>query len=152
MVGSSDVHGVQGNPEFPWQRTVLFAKEKSEESILRAIKDGMSVAVEVTGTDYNTQYRVYGSLRFVNYTQFLMRYYFARTSMLAYGEGLALRAYFMGDAPAQQVELQAAACEKFTRRFLGKESAPDPSSELLEKAVPYNEQRGAYQIIKKGNK
>jgi hypothetical protein len=149
VVGSSDVHGVQESKDFPWQRTVLFAKEKNEESILCAIKEGKSVAVEVTGTDYNTQYRVYGTLRFVNYTQFLMRYYFAKTSMLAYGEGLALRSYFMGDAPKEQIELQAAACEKFTRRFFGKECAPNPSAELAARALPYCEQRGSASIVKK---
>lgn len=133
VVGSSDVHSVLNSPEFPWQRTVLFAKKKEHDSIVEAVKLGNSVAVEVTGTDGNTQYRVYGSLRLVNYTQFLMRYYFAKVSMLSYGEGIALRAYFMGDASKELVEQSAALTESFCERFFGRMPPRLPSDEVISK-------------------
>lgn len=146
VVGSSDVHSVQSSPEFPWQRTVLFAEEKNDKSIIEAIKCGRSVAVEITGVDYTAQYRAYGSLRFVNYVQFLLRNYFAKTARLAYGEGVAIRAYAMGDAPKELVELQAAEAEKFTARFFGRAPAPKPSSELVLSKARWDEIHKDYQV------
>ncbi len=146
VVGSSDVHSVQSNPEFPWQRTVLFASSKDDKSVIEAIKRGRSVAVEITGVDYTTQYRAYGTLRFVNYVQFLLRNYFEKTARLAYGEGVAIRAYAMGDAPKELVELQAAEAEKFSARFFGRAPAPKPSSEIISSKALWDEIHKNYQI------
>ena len=146
VVGSSDVHSVQNNPEFPWQRTVLFAGAKEHDAIVGAVKLGNSVAVEVTGVDYGTQYRCYGSLRLVNYAQFLLRYYFARTARLAYGEGIAMRAYAMGDAPRELIELQAEAAERFTRRFFGREEMPNLTKEIMKKKASFDAMHSDYTV------
>lgn len=146
VVGSSDVHGVQGSLDYPWQRTVAFAKEKNQKSILEAIKKGFSAAVEITGVDYQTQYRAYGSLRLVNYVQFLMRYYFCKTERLAFGEGIAMRAYVMNDAQKALVELQAAEAKRFTDRFFGRAEPPEISKETIEKKTPFDNYHREYTV------
>ena len=148
VVGSSDVHGVHNNRDFPWQRTIAFAAAKEPGAIIEAIKKGSTVAVEITGTDYDTQYRAYGSLRYVNYAQFLLRYYFNRIERLTFGEGVAMRDYVMGDAPKELVEIQAAHTKLYSDRFFGRASAPEIGTELLSKKAVFDEKHNAYTVVK----
>lgn len=119
VVGSSDVHGLEKAYTFPHFFTVCFARENEHESILDAVKNGMSVAVEATGDEYARQYRCYGSLRLVTYAQFLLRTYFPAVARIEQGEGVAMRAYAMGEADAQLIELQAKLADNFRQRFFG---------------------------------
>ncbi len=127
VVGSSDVHPVEGSETFPHCFTICFAKENTPEAIKEAVKNGMTVAVEATGSDYGRQYRAYGSLRLVIYAQFLLSVYFRNRAALCAGEGAVLRAYAMGQASREAVELLHAQAEDYTLRFFGRKAPALPT-------------------------
>lgn len=131
VVGSSDVHGLEKASTFPALFTVCFAKENENDSIISAIKNGMSVAVEATDDEYARHYRCYGSLRLVNYAQFLLRTYFPAMARMEQGEGVAMRAYAIGEADAQLIELQAKLADNFRQRFFGQLPPALPTPAML---------------------
>ena len=64
VVGSSDVHKLENNIEFPYHYTLCFAKENEPEAILDAVKNQLSVAVEENGKGYDIGHLVHaGTLR-----------------------------------------------------------------------------------------
>ena len=130
VVGSSDVHGLEGNA-FPHLFNICFARENTSEAIAESIKAGRVVAVEASGSEENRQYRCYGSLRLITYAQYLLTHYFPRQQRICQGEGVAMRAYAMQDADASLVEMQVQQTEKFRGRFFGRLPAPVPSSAVL---------------------
>lgn len=132
VVGSSDVHKLINNEEFPHHYTICFAKENESGAILDAIKSHNSVAVEENGIGYEIDYRCYGSLRLVSYAQFLLRYFYPQLIRICAGEGIAMRAYAIGDAPASLIELQVEQSERFRLRFFGKLAPSLPSPEVIE--------------------
>lgn len=123
VVGSSDVHGIEKAYSFPHFFTICFAKENTVEGVLEAVKGGMSVAVEATGDEYARHWRCYGSLRLVTYAQFLLQNYFPQQQRICQGEGVAMRAYAMGDATAALIEMQAEQTETFRARYFGRKEA-----------------------------
>ena len=72
VVGSSDVHRIKNASSFPNNYTVCFAKSRSEDDILAAVKAGFSVAVEGQGYEYDRRYRAYGKLRFAHSDNYIM--------------------------------------------------------------------------------
>jgi hypothetical protein len=120
------------SPHFPHQFTVCFADDNSEEPICNAIKNGLSVAVEATGTEYERHFRAYGSYRLVNYAQFLLQNYFPKLARLAEGQGVAMKAYAMGQAPAALVELHATMVKDFRLRYFGRKAPSLPSNEIID--------------------
>ena len=141
VVGSSDVHSIEKSSTFPNFFTVCFAKEKTNASIIESIKDGMSVAVEAVGYEYDRQYRCYAGHRLVSYSQFLLRYYFPRLQRLTAGAGVAMRDYVMENATAELINMHTELSEKFTARFFGRLSPLLPSDRLL---LLENELRGIH--------
>lgn len=131
VVGSSDVHGIENAYTFPHLFTVCFAESASDAAIISAIKAGRSVAVEAEGSDYARQYRCYGSLRMVSYAQFLLENYFPRQQRICQGEGVAMRAYAIGESGAELIELQARQTENFRRRFFGELPPALPTPDML---------------------
>ncbi|MBQ8409726.1 MAG: PHP domain-containing protein [Clostridia bacterium] len=131
VVGSSDVHGLEASPYFPHLFTICFAEDNDNDSVVRAIKSGRSVAVEATGAEYDRQYRCYGSLRLVSYAQFLLKNYFPVALRLCQGEGVAMRNYSMGLADKQVIELQAEQYRAFRDRFFGRTAPALPSFDML---------------------
>lgn len=132
VVGSSDVHKLEGKLYFPYLFTISFAKERTAESVVESIKQGMTVAVESTGAEYDLQFRCYGSYRLVAYAHFLLNKYFLPMQRICAGEGVAMRAYAMGEADKQLIEIQAAHSEHFRLRFFGKEPPILPSDDILD--------------------
>lgn len=130
VVGSSDVHGLAKSVDFPDHFTVLFATENTNDAVIEAIKAQMSVAVEACGTEYDRQYRCYGNLRLVSYALFLLKHYFPIRERLCQGEGVAMRAYAMGETAAKTVELYAKLCEDFADIFFGKSAPNLPSAKI----------------------
>ena len=130
-VGSSDVHSIAKSFVFPHLFTVCFAEANENDAIISAVKNGLCVAVEATGTEYERHYRCYGSLRLVTYAQFLLNHYFPHYTRVCQGEGVAMRAYAMGDADKALIELQADQARQYSDRFFGRESAPLPSAAML---------------------
>jgi len=132
VVGSSDVHGLEKSPTFPHVFTVCFAEDAGEESIIAAVRAGNCVAVEATGDEYARQYRCYGSLRLVTYAQYLLAHYFPEQYRRCQGEGSAMRAYAMGEAPAGLIELSARQSEDYRLRFFGRMAPALPSAQIRE--------------------
>ena len=130
VVGSSDVHEL-GKGTFNNCFTVCFAKSNSREHIKEAILTGNTVAVEATNGDQAREYRAYGSLRLVTYAQFLLKYYFANRQRICQGEGVSMRAYSMGEATRELIELEAKLSEDYTLRFFGKKEPKLPNDNML---------------------
>ncbi len=131
-VGSSDVHKLENaSPDFPDHFTVCFARENENDAIIEAVKKGLCVAVEATGTEYERHYRCYGSFRLVSYAQYLLKYYFPQLQRICQGEGIAMRNYAMGDADAALIEGQAAQSRVFADRFFGRQAPALPSVDTL---------------------
>jgi len=131
VVGSSDVHGIEKSATFRNLFTLCFAKENTNDAIVDAVKNGRSVAVEASGEGAERQYRCYGDFRLVSYAQFLLKHYYPQLQRICQGEGVAMRAYAMGEAEKELIELQAAQAENFSLRFLGKKPPVLPSAEIL---------------------
>lgn len=131
VVGSSDVHNIQDVWTFPHFYTVCFAKDDSHDAIVDAIKKGNTVAVEDIGDEYNRQYRCYGSWRLVTFAQFLFNHYFPEMQRICAGEGVAMRAYAMGEVDAATVELQVKQSKNFRARFFGKMPPVLPTAAML---------------------
>lgn len=132
VVGSSDVHGVESSSTFPHLFTICFAKGNDSASIMEAVRAGSCVAVEATGDEYARHYRCYGSYRLVSFAQYLLKHYFPRLQRICQGEGAAMRAYAMGDAPATLIELQSAQSAAFRARYFGVESPLMPAPAILD--------------------
>ena len=130
VVGSSDVHGLEKSVDFPDHFTILFATENTNAGIKQAIKSQMSVAVEGCGYEYDRQYRCYGNLRLVSYALFLLKHYFPVRERLCQGEGIAMRAYTMGETDAKTIEHCAKLCESFADIFFGKRAPNLPSAKI----------------------
>ena len=131
IVGSSDVHGVNGSANFPNYFTLCFAESKDPSHIKKAILERNTVAVEATGYEYQREYRAYGKHRLVAYAQFLFAHFFPHYQRLAQGEGVAMRAYAMGEAPAALVTMQAALAEEYRARFFGRKAPVLPTKDML---------------------
>jgi len=132
VVGSSDAHRLENSPFFPFNFTICFAEKPSTEGVVNAVKSGLSVAVETNNSDENTrQWRAYGKLRLVTYAQFLLKHYFPRIERLRAGEGVAMRAYAMHDAPKELIEMHAELADKFRTRFFGITECKVPSDEIV---------------------
>lgn len=131
VVGSSDVHPIEKSSTFPHVFTICFAKKNANDEIIAALKQGLTVAVEAVGDEYNRQYRCYGELRLVSYAQFLLKYYFPNLQRLCQGEGVMMRAYAMNEAPAALVEGMAQVSRDYTARFMGRKAPVLPDADML---------------------
>ncbi|MBR2353239.1 MAG: PHP domain-containing protein [Clostridia bacterium] len=131
VVGSSDVHGMERSEVFPHQFTICFATANENDAIVDAVKQGLSVAVEATGDEYERHYRCYGGLRLVSYAQFLLKYYYPMMQRITHGIGVAMRAYAMSDAPAELVTLQAEYADKVADRYFGKAEPKLPDAAII---------------------
>lgn len=130
-VGSSDVHSIESGRDFPNKFTLCFAQDNNSDAICNAVRKGLCVAVEATDVEYDRHYRAYGDFRLVSYAQFLLKYYFPKLQRIAEGQGVAMRSYAMGEAPAAFVELHAEQVKAFRARFFGRMAPVLPSPEIL---------------------
>lgn len=131
VVGSSDVHGLERSYSFPYYFTLCFAAQNGNDAIVDAVRAGQSVAVEMTGDEYDRHFRCYGSLRLVTYAQFLLRHYFLPRERLCAGEGVAMRAFAVGETVPALIELQSALVQSFTDRFFGRAAPILPTADML---------------------
>ena len=60
----------------------MFSADKSEDSVISALKNGKCVAVENNGENV----LCYGNFRYVKFAYFLIEYYFPRKDELSYLE------------------------------------------------------------------
>lgn len=132
VVASSDTHGTNGVDTFPCFFSISFAKDRDNDSIVEAIKDGRVVAVEAISPAYEKLHRVYGDFRFVTYAQWLVDNYFPRLKRTCQGEGIAMRNYLMGNADKELIEAQVKQSENFKLRFFGRVKPTLPSKEIMD--------------------
>ena len=131
IVGSSDVHAIASMDDFPHHFTVCFAESNSTDAILDAVRNKLAVAVEGVGLEYDRRYYAFGPLRLVSYAQFLLAHYFPERQRTCAGEGVAMRAYAMGAAPAQLIEETARMNAEAADRFFGRKEALVPTADML---------------------
>ncbi len=109
IVGSTDSHSVLGDGHI-LRSTVVFAEN---DNIIGAVSDGYSVAVESLPGE---NIRVYGSLRLVSYTHFLLENYFPIHDELCSASGLFLEEYVHGNeeikTTIEQIEEKITSHEK----------------------------------------
>jgi hypothetical protein len=99
IVGVSDAHGCESGELFGWYYTVVFSPSTDLPDLVKSIKDTYSVAVEaLTGE----QVHVYGPLRLVGYTFFLLREVFPQHDQLCMQEGLLMLDLLAGRATATE--------------------------------------------------
>ncbi len=92
IVGSSDSHGTINNVNFDIAKTIVFSAKNDRKSIIDAVKDRLSVAVDCISAEY----RLVGDLRLVRYADFLMNCYFPLHDELCYEEGRLMKDYVSG--------------------------------------------------------
>ncbi len=131
VVGSSDVHAITSSL-FATRFTLCFASSRDNEGVIDAIKRGMTLSCETSGSGKEIDTRCYGSYRLVMYGQFLFNNYFPEYTRVCEGGGTAMRAFAMEQAPAELVELLAEQARNFSDRFFGRVVAPLPSKKMLE--------------------
>ena len=100
VVGSTDSHGSTEYYRKSWIcSTIVFAKENTRESLIEAIKEKYSVAVDTISSEY----RLVGDFRWIRYGSFLMEHYFPLHDLAIRAEGYYLNRYFAGEARAAEV-------------------------------------------------
>ena len=117
IVGVSDAHTVlcKKNALFKTLSTILFT---DGNNIIDGIKDGYSVAVEELP---NEQPHMYGNLRLVLYTQFLMKNYFPIHDELCNASGMFIERYLQGDDSSKELVVNIEErISAFERTFFGR--------------------------------
>lgn len=101
IVGSSDAHSTEpGASWFTWTFSIVFAKNLDTGSIIDAVKDYKTVAVEnYTGEAV----RVHGDYRLVNYAYFLLEEYFPLHEELCFEEGIQMKNIVRGKGKAVDI-------------------------------------------------
>lgn len=122
VVGSSDCHN-DNFTAFATKFTVVFAEKNAEESIVDAVRRGMSVAGELDGGAV----RFYGDYRLVQFAHFLYAHYFEATRRLFAGEGSLMRRYIREEIGKEPLNLLAGEGDKFYGRFYGLAPVITPS-------------------------
>ena len=82
LIGISDSHFYSSDDVAGNHYTIVFSADKSEDSVISALKNGKCVAVENNGENV----LCYGNFRYVKFAYFLIEYYFPRKDELSYLE------------------------------------------------------------------
>ena len=122
VVGCTDSHYTNAdNPHRPARGgyTIAFAPDRSEQSIMDAIRSGRSVAVNAAGDPE----RIQGPYRFVKFARFLLDNYYPIYRRLCHGQGVIMSEHPVdGDFDADTKQLLSGLnkrSEEFARRFFG---------------------------------
>lgn len=100
VVGSTDSHGsTEHNRNALICSTIVFAKENTRESLIKAIKEKYSIAVDTISKEY----RLVGDFRLMKYASFLMENYFPLHDLACRAEGYYMNRYIAGDARALEI-------------------------------------------------
>lgn len=132
VVGSSDSHSHDFNKTYFGHRfTYVFAKSNKTEDILDAIRNGYSVAGELTRHKEHVQF-FHKDLRFVLFAHFLYNNYFVETRRLSYGEGVLMRRYAEGEPVGELLASFENTVEDFYKKFYGLTSVKNLPKERLD--------------------
>ncbi len=115
IVGSTDTHGsTEHNRNADICSTVVFAKKNERESILDAIRERLSVAVDTISKEY----RLVGEFRLQKYASFLVENYFPVHDRAAQLDGEIMRRYYLGEESAELLGHFAEAAEALQRKYI----------------------------------
>ncbi len=117
VVGTTDTHGsTEANANRLVANTIVFAEENTRDSLVGAIKNGFSVAVDGVGAEP----RYVGHFRLIKYACFLMENYFPLQFKLCEREGAFMREYALGDMGAKKMlELCKDNVPKLRKKYFG---------------------------------
>lgn len=124
VVGCTDSHYTDANnPHRPAGNkggyTLAFATDRSEQSIMDAIRNGRSVAVNSVGDPE----RVQGPYRYVKFARFLLDNFYPVYRRLCHGQGVLMAEYPANGNPAKVTEQLLAVLnqrsEEFAKSFYG---------------------------------
>lgn len=116
VVGSTDSHDsvAELNEGALISSTFVFAKENERESLISAIKDFYSVAVDTISKEY----RLVGDLRLVKYTRFLLDEFTPLHDELCREDGRLMKTYAAGDPDgARGLEFTCGRMKKLYRKY-----------------------------------
>ena len=101
VVGSTDSHSslASNTPKGFVAATVIFAPQNERRSLVQAVKDFYSVAVDTRSAEF----RLIGENRLVRYTCFLLQNFFPLHDELCFEEGRLMKQYAVG-TPAERDE------------------------------------------------
>lgn len=119
VVGCSDSHRSDAtDPNRPVRGgyTLLLADGRQKESLMTAIKKGLCVAVNATGSPE----RIYGPYRLVKYARFLLDNYYPMYMHLCHGQGALAAAYNDCDSSVHTaLSILNQLSETFAHQFFG---------------------------------
>ncbi len=124
VVGCTDSHFTDANnPHRPAGNkggyTLAFAPDRSEQSLMTAIRTGRSVAVSTAGNPE----RVQGPYRYAKFARFLLDNFFPMYQRLCHGQGVILAEYSANNVPTPETEQLLAMLnrrgEEFAQKFYG---------------------------------
>lgn len=102
IVGSTDTHSSSPHNKNGFIcSTMVFAEKNEKNSIIKAIKDYYSIAVDTI----SPQFRLVGESRFIRYGCFLLKNYFPLHDELCFEEGRLMKQYAVGTAEEKQEAL-----------------------------------------------
>ncbi len=115
VVGSTDSHDyTELNPLSAHCCTLVFAEKNERESIIRAVKERYSVAVDTK----QPEFRLVGEFRLQRYATFLLENYFPLHDRQAALDGEMLCQYVGGNATKEEVELVSARADKLMKKYI----------------------------------
>lgn len=122
VVASSDSHNHDfAKTGFARRFSIVFAEENSTEAIIKAIKEGYSVAAEIPMGNNEEIRFCSAQLRLVAFAHFLYENYFSETYRLCMGEGILMRRFAEGEDVTEELKLLKGTVNKFYKRFYGLE-------------------------------
>jgi len=115
IVGSTDSHGsTEHNKGVTPCHTIVFAENNDRTSIVNAIKNRYSIAVDTISKEY----RLVGEYRFQKYATFLMESYFPVLEKIAVNEGSLMFDYVNGDASKEELEVLSQRSKKARDKYV----------------------------------
>lgn len=122
VVGCTDSHYTDANnPHRPARGgyTIAFAPDRSEQSLMAAIREGRSVAINAVGDPE----RVQGPYRFVKFARFLLDNYYPIYRRLCHGQGVIMAEHPVDadfdNETKQMLAMLNDRSEKFAKQFFG---------------------------------
>jgi len=116
IVSVSDSHGTV-NGVFKNKYTIVFAEKNDRESILDAVKNGRTAAVETFG---DGEYNVLGDYRYVSFARYLIEWYFPYFPIITAEEGKLMHDYILGNESAKEkLNARADNTTKFYKKYYG---------------------------------
>lgn len=114
IVGSTDSHGsTEHNRNADICSTIVFAAENERASILDAIREKYSVAVD----SISKEYRLVGEFRLQKYAAFLMENYFPVHDRQAAMDGELMFQYVNGNATQEELSLISARAQRMFDKY-----------------------------------